>query len=175
MACSGAQTQTINGITYNNLNLSTGGNKTAAAAFTVNNNFTIGSGTTFLPGAFTHTLYADWVNNGTFTAGTSTILFTGTATSNIIGATTFNILTINNTTAATAIILQNNVSVATINMTLGTVFTGTNTLTITTTRTGNGIILGTITRTHAFSLGVAYAFESPNNTVTFTVVLGVPV
>jgi hypothetical protein len=169
----GSGAQFINGITYNNLSLATGGNKTAAAAFTANNNFTIGSGTTFLPGAFTHTLYTDWVNNGTFTAGTSTILFAGSATSNIIGTTTFNTLTVNNTTAATAVVLQSSITAATINMTLGTLFTGANTLNITTTRTGNGIILGTIKRTHTFSANIAYAFESPNNTVTFTSISGV--
>ena len=53
-------------------------------------------------------------------------------------------------------------------MTSGKMLTGANKITITTTRTGNGIILGTITRTHAFATGTAYAFEGPDNSITFS-------
>jgi len=169
----GSGAQNINAITYNNLSLSNGNNKTATAALTINNSLTIGTGTTFIPGAFTHSIYSNWNNSGTFTAGTSTIQFLGNQTSNITGTTTFNILTVNNTTAATGLILQSNITAATVNMTLGTLLTGTNTLTITGTRTGNGIILGNIQRNHAFSAGVAYAFEGPNNLITFAVPLSI--
>ncbi len=169
----GTGAQNINAIAYNNLILSNGNNKTAIAGITVNSNITIGSGTTFIPGAYTHIVYNDWNNYGNFTAGTSTVQFRGTQNTNITGATTFNILTVNNTTAATAIILQNDISASTVNMTLGTMLTGSNTLTITNTRTGNGIILGNIKRTHAFTTGIAYAFEGPNNTITFSSVTGV--
>jgi hypothetical protein len=165
--------QNVNSITYNNLILSNGNNKTAAGAITVNNDITIGTGTTFVSGGFTHTCYSNWINNGTFTAGSGTITFMGTATTNIIGATTFNILTIDNATQATEIVLQSNVSAATVNMTTGTILTGPNTLTITTTRTGSGIIMGTIQRTHTFSAGVAYAFEGPANTITFASLSGI--
>ncbi|MDQ0639298.1 hypothetical protein QF042_002863 [Pedobacter sp. W3I1] len=164
----GSGAQNINAITYNNLSLSNGNNKTAIAALTINNSLTIGAGTTFIPGGFTHSIYSNWNNFGTFTAGVSTIQFLGNQPTNITGATTFNILTVNNTTAATSVILQSNVAAATVNMTLGTLLTGSNTLTITGTRTGNGIILGNIQRNHAFTTGVAYAFEGPNNLVTFT-------
>ncbi|MET4141741.1 hypothetical protein [Pedobacter sp. UYP1] len=164
----GSGAQNINAITYNNLTLSNGNSKTALAGLTINNNLTIGTGTTFIPGSFTHSIYGNWNNSGTFTAGTSTIQFLGNLTSNITGVTTFNMLTVNNSTAITAVVLQSNVSAATVNMTLGTLLTGTNTLTIATTRTGNGIILGNIQRNHAFSTGVSYAFESPNNLVTFS-------
>ncbi|MEO6669253.1 MAG: LamG-like jellyroll fold domain-containing protein [Ferruginibacter sp.] len=169
----GSGAQNINAITYNNLTLSNGSNKTAVAGVTVNNSITISSGTTFIPGAFTHSIYNDWNNYGTFNAGTSTIQFLGNQNSNINGATTFNILTVNNATSATGIILQNDISAATVNMLLGTMLTGANTITITTTRTGNGIILGNIKRTHAFTTGVAYAFEGPNNTITFSAVSAV--
>ncbi|RQO66030.1 hypothetical protein DBR43_27705 [Pedobacter sp. KBW06] len=164
----GSGAQSINALTYSNLTFSTGGTKTAAGGVTVNNDITIGTGTTFVSGNFTHSVYNNWNNNGTFTAGTGTVQFLGVQNSNISGATTFNILTVNNSAATVAVTLLSNVSVATVNMTLGTLLTGTNTLTITTTRTGNGIILGTITRNHAFAALTAYAFEGPNNLITFT-------
>ena len=169
----GSGAQSVNAITYSNLNFSTGGNKTAAGAITVNNDITIGTGTTFISGNFTHSIYNNWTNNGSFTAGTGTVQFLGSQSSAISGATTFNILTVNNSAATVALNLLSNVSVATVNMTQGTMLTGTNTLTITTTRTGNGIILGTITRNHAFAALTAYAFEGPNNLVTFTVPVGI--
>ena len=169
----GSGAQNINGITYNNLVLSNGNTKTALAAITINNNITIGSGTTFVPGTFTHTVYNDWINNGVFTAGSGTIQFFGTATTDIYGPTTFNILTIAGATQSTEIILHSNITAATINMTTGNMDTGPDTLTITTTRTGNGIIIGAIRRTHAFTTGIAYAFESPYNTITFAAVSGV--
>ncbi|UZJ63897.1 hypothetical protein OKW96_15985 [Sphingobacterium sp. KU25419] len=164
----GSGAQNINAITYNNLSLSNGNNKTAIAALTMNNSLTIGTGTTFIPGAFTHSIYSNWNNSGTFNAGTSTVQFLGNQASTITGVTAFNILTINNTTAATGATLQSNVSATTVNMMMGTLLTGTNTLTITGTRTANGIILGNIQRNHVFTTGVAYAFEGPNNLVTFT-------
>lgn len=169
----GSDAQSVNGITYDNLTMSGGNNKTALAGVTVNRDLTIGAGTTFVPGAFAHSIYNDWNNNGSFTAGSSTMQFLGNQTTNITGATTFNVLTVNKTTAATGIILQSNVSASTVNMTQGTMLTGANTITITTTRTGNGIIMGNIQRTHAFTTGVAYAFEGPDNTISFSSVSSV--
>lgn len=165
--------QNIPSLTYNNLTLSGGNTKTALGAITINNSITIGTSTTFNPGAFAHSIINDWINNGSFTAGSSTIQFTGTVTSNIIGNTTFNILTINNTTADTEVILGSNISVNTINMTNGTLLTGSNTLTILNTRTGNGNIYGSVQRTHAFTTGVAYEFKNPSNSITFATVTGV--
>jgi hypothetical protein len=169
----GTGAQNINAITYNKLTLSNGNTKTATGAFTVNNDFTIATGTTFAPGAFTHNLYKDWINNGTFNAGTSTVKFMGSATSNVFGATTFNILTVDNTSTNTEVVLQNNVSATTVNMTKGILLTGLNTLTITGTRTGPGYIFGTIKRTHTFSTAIPYEFEGPNNTITFASLSGV--
>jgi hypothetical protein len=164
----GTGAQAVNGITYNDLILSNGNSKTAAAGIIVNRNLTIGAGTTFIPGAFTHSVYANWNNYGSFTAGTGTIQFLGNKNTTITGATTFNILTINNTNSTTGILLKNNITVATVNMTLGTIFTEADTITITATRTGNGIIMGNIRRNHIFATGLAYAFEGPDNTITFT-------
>lgn len=169
----GAGAQNVNGITYNDLILSNGNTKTASGGFTTNRNFTVAASTTFVGGAYTHSIYGDWIKYGSFTAGSGTIQFLGSLNANIIGATTFNILTVNNSTAANSIVLQNDVSAATVNMTTGNLLTGSNTLTITTTRTGNGIIMGNIKRTHTFTTGVSYAFEGPNNTITFSSVTGV--
>jgi fibronectin-binding autotransporter adhesin len=169
----GTGAQTVNAITYHHLTLANGNTKTAAAGTTVNGNLTINTSTTFSAGSYTHTLLGNWINNGVFTAGTSTVQMTGATNTSITGATTFNILTINKTTSSNVVSLQNNVTVPVINMTTGSVLTGANTLTITTTRNGNGIIMGTITRTHTFSIGVDYAFEGPDNTINFSAVTGV--
>lgn len=169
----GAGAQNINAITYDNLILSNGNTKTATADLTVNRDITIAASTHFAPGDFTHAVYGDWYNYGSFTAGLGTIVLIGTQNAHIYGATTFNILTVNNSTPTTSITLHNNVGASVVNMVSGTLLTGTNTLTITNTRTGNGIILGHITRTHAFTTGVAYAFEGPNNTIQFSSVSSV--
>ncbi|PSL34711.1 T9SS type A sorting domain-containing protein [Chitinophaga ginsengisoli] len=164
----GTGAQTINALTYDRLVLSGGGTKTAAGAITTNY-FTLSGSTTFAAGSFTHQVQNDFVNNGTFTAGSSTVSFTGANASTITGATTFNILTLNKTTTTTHVDINNDVQVATINMTSGTMSTGSNTLTMTVDRSGNGVILGNIRRSQSFSLGVAYTFESPNNSITFSV------
>jgi len=169
----GTVAQTVNAATYHHLILSNGNTKTAAGAVITNGNLTINSSTTFAAGSFTHQVYGNWVNSGTFTAGTSTVQFRGASNKTITGATTFNILTINKSSATNTITLNSNVSVPTLNMVLGTMLTGANTITITNTRTGNGIILGTITRTHTFNILTNYAFEGPDNTIYFTAVLGV--
>ncbi|MCF6408019.1 T9SS type A sorting domain-containing protein [Chitinophaga filiformis] len=164
----GTGAQTINALTYDRLLLSGGGTKTAAGAITTSY-FTVSGGTTFAAGSFTHQVQDDFVNNGTFTAGSSTISFTGSHASTITGTTTFNILTLNKTATTTHVDINNNIQVGTINMTSGTMNTGSNILTMTVDRTGNGVILGNVRRNHAFILGVAYAFESPNTSIAFSV------
>ncbi|MEO5892083.1 MAG: hypothetical protein ABIQ31_17680 [Ferruginibacter sp.] len=169
----GAGPQNINSISYSNLVLSNGNTKTATGPSTILKDITIGSATTFNPSAYTHSVYGNWINNGSFIAGTSTIQFVGPANDYINGATTFNILTSNTSNATTTLTLQSNVSATTVNMIKGRILTQANTLTITDTRTGNGYILGNIQRTHAFTTGVAYAFEGPDNTITFSAVSSV--
>ncbi|MEP6846785.1 MAG: hypothetical protein ABI861_12310, partial [Panacibacter sp.] len=165
----GSGAQSVAAITYHHLTLSNGNTKTAAGSFTANGNFTLSALTTFAAGSYIHTILRNWINNGTFISSTGTIQFTGVNNSTITGATTFNNLTVNKSSATNNLSLLNNISVSTVNMTNGTLLTGiTNKITIANTRTGNGIILGTITRTHAFGIGVDYAFESPFNTVNFT-------
>jgi len=169
----GTVAQTVSATTYHHLVFSNGNTKTAAGAVITNGNITINSSTTFAAGSYTHQVYGNWVNSGTFTAGTSTVQFRGASNKTITGATTFNILTINKSSSTNSITLNSNVSVPTLNMVLGTMHTAANTITITNTRTGNGIILGTITRTHTFNILTNYAFEGPDNSIYFTAVLGV--
>ena len=169
----GTVAQSVNAITYNNLILSNGNTKTAAGNISVNAAINISNATTFAGGSFTHMVLGNWLNNGSFTAGTSTIQFTGANNATVTGATTFNILTLNKSTAATTLTLLSNITVPTVNMTAGKILTGTNSITITSTRTGNGIILGTITRTHLFMPVTSYAFEGPNNTINFLTAVGV--
>ncbi|MES2778353.1 MAG: LamG-like jellyroll fold domain-containing protein [Bacteroidota bacterium] len=169
----GTGAQNINAITYHDLLFSNGNTKTATGNISINNDITIGTSTTFDPSSYTLSLYGDWINNGTFIPATSTVQVLGPATAYVTGATTFNILTSNTSSASTELILNNNVSAAIVNMTNGMIVTDTNTLTITNTRTGNGHIHGYIQRTHTFTTGVSYAFEGPNNTINFSAVSGV--
>ncbi len=167
----GSGSQNITATTYNLLNVSGSGTKTAVGDFTVNRGLTIASGSTLNGGSGTHTIYRNFVNNGTFTAGTSTVQFAGTLDSTISGATTFNSLTVNKTGAI--VTLAANVTAANLNVASGQVQTSTNAVIVTSNRTGNGTILGTITRTHTFLPFVAYAFEGPDNTITFSTLLGI--
>jgi len=164
----GTGTQTIPAGTFNKLIVSNGSTKTLGGTVLVNSDFTIASGTTFNAAAQSISIQGNWINNGSFTAGTGVVTLSGAANTSVTGASTFNTLTINKTNAVNQVTLLNNISVTTLNMTTGTVITGVNTLTITGNRTGNGIILGRIQHSHVFVLGTAYAFESPNNTITLT-------
>jgi fibronectin-binding autotransporter adhesin len=168
----GAGAQTIPSLTYYHLQTATGGTKTAGGALTVGGDLTIGPGSSLSASTFTHSLSGNWINNGTFTGGTSTITFAGAADAAITGATTFYQLTLNKSASTNILTLNNNISVATINMTSGEIYTGANSVTITTTRTGSGYIYGTITRIHAYVAATSYAFESPNNTITFNTITG---
>ena len=169
----GSGAQFVTGTTYFNLTVTNGSTKTAAANVTVNGNFTLNSGTIFDASSFTHTILGSWINNGTFLKGTSTLVFSGSADASLSGATTFNIITVNKAASSIQLTLLNDISVTTLNMTNGLINTGSTTLTITNTRTGSGIILGNIKRTHSFSAGIAYEFEGPNNTITFSAVSAV--
>jgi len=79
-------TQTITTLTYYNLQTSTAGVKTLAAGTTVSNVLTINSPSTINLSTFTLTLSGSGtplVNNGTFTASTSTVSFTSASSTNI--------------------------------------------------------------------------------------------
>ena len=160
--------QTVTTAVYHNLTLSGSGTKTAAGALTVNGNLTVNSGAAFTAGGYTHKVYGNWINMGSFTAGTSVIQFLGSHNVSITGVTTFNGLTLNKASSVNLLQLNNDINVAALTMTSGSMRTGANKVTITSTRTGNGIIIGTIVHTHAFSGSTPYAFEGPNNTIAFT-------
>lgn len=53
---------------------------TLNAALTVSGHVSLGAGTTFNGGSFSHTINGNWVNNGTFTGSTSTVTFSGAGT-----------------------------------------------------------------------------------------------
>lgn len=95
-----------------NLTFSGSGTKTWSKATTVNGNLLINSGVTLNGGtSLTHNLKGNWTNNGFFTYTTaSTINLNGTAQQNIAGSspTTFNNLTVNN---STGVLLSGSVSV----------------------------------------------------------------
>ncbi|MES2891559.1 MAG: T9SS type A sorting domain-containing protein [Bacteroidota bacterium] len=169
----GAGAQNIPAATFDRLTLANGGTKTAIGNVNTNGIFTINSGVTFNAASYTHSLQNNFINNGSFTPGASIMSFTGTKDATITGPTTFNELRLNKSSSANVISLTNNATAALVTMTSGVLKTGANTLTITNTRTGNGIIFGNIKRTHAYTTGVAYAFESPDNSITFSSVSSV--
>ncbi len=95
MNFSGTGAQGIPGVTYNNLQTSNGGTKTAVAGLTVAGNLIIGSGTLFSASTFTHNIAGNFTNNGNFTAGTSTIHFNGTSNQVVTGVSSFHHVTLN--------------------------------------------------------------------------------
>jgi len=100
--------QTIPGLTYFNLQTSTGGTKSASGNITVQGNFAIGSSTTFAAGAYTHAIAGNFTNNGTFLPNTSTILFDGPSAQSINGTFALNKVIVNNSNVVS---LSNSVTV----------------------------------------------------------------
>ncbi|MEI6946486.1 T9SS type A sorting domain-containing protein [Paraflavisolibacter sp. H34] len=164
----GTTAQSVLGGTYHHLSLSNASVKTPAGALTLNGNLAINTSATFNASSYTHVLFGNWTNNGTFTAGTGTIEFQGHQDNHISGTNTFNNLTVNISSGSHHVELLNDATAATVNMLNGYLNTGSRTLTLTNTRTGNGSILGTIKRSHTFAPNTSYAFESPANTITFS-------
>ena len=161
--------QSINSTIYHNLITFGSGLKTATGALTINGNLTIGNATTLEALNFSHTISGNWVNNGNFTSGSSTIVANGITDAIFGGAVTspFNVLTINKAASTNVVTLGNSITAQTLNMTQGSINTGSNVMTITTTRTGSGIILGNIRRTHSFVAGTEYFFEGLSNSISF--------
>lgn len=98
---SGVKTMPGSGITIaGNFNNSGTATATSGAGYTFGGNITLGSGTTFNAGNFSHSITGNWSNNGaTFNPSTGTISFTGSSSQTIGGTsnTTFNCFTVNNT------------------------------------------------------------------------------
>ena len=93
-------TQNIYTTPYQNLTISGSNTKTALAGLTISGNFTISA--TFNGQNFTHSIGGNWIRSGTFTTGTGTINFNGSAAQSIGGSgnTAFFNLTNNNTSVA---------------------------------------------------------------------------
>jgi hypothetical protein len=88
---------------YGNLTVTNNSTKTAGGGLDVRGNILINSTATFSASTLSHSIGGNWTNNGSFTAGTGTIAFNGTAAQTIGGsnATTFNNITINNSNGVT--------------------------------------------------------------------------
>ncbi|MBS1680932.1 MAG: hypothetical protein JST48_04405 [Bacteroidetes bacterium] len=88
--------QAVGDFTYANLTFSGTDTKTPVGIIDVTGNLTIGAGTTFVSGAFDHTIGGNWINNGSFTHSGRTITFDGAA-QNIGGTntTSFNNIALN--------------------------------------------------------------------------------
>jgi hypothetical protein len=113
---------------------------------------TIANGATLNAGSgLSHSLMQNWVNNGVFNAGTSTVTFNGTVPQMIIGPSTFYRAIVNNPSGDS---LAGNVTIAsggTLTLTSGNLSTGSDTLTIVSAVpgaivTGSNTIAGTVTR-----------------------------
>ncbi|MHB8401938.1 MAG: hypothetical protein ACYDCN_07975, partial [Bacteroidia bacterium] len=111
---------------YGNLTVTNNSIKTAGAALTVAGATTINSTATLAASSFTHNFKGNFINNGTFTAGTSTAIFSGTLLQTISGSTTttFYNLTINNTSTGVTLASPINVS-TTLALTAGLLNTAT--------------------------------------------------
>jgi hypothetical protein len=177
-----ASTQNITGTTYDNLTISGGSTKTATGAVSTNSDLTIASSTTFAASTFSHIVKGNWVNSGAFTAGSSTVSFTGVNDATLTGATTFFVMTVNKTNATNSLFLANNMTTPTLNMTNGVMRTSSNKITVAGTGatgvinfTNPSSILGTIERTNTsgFSSATDYAFESANTFINFTGASGI--
>ncbi len=90
----GTLAQSIPGVSYNNVLLSQAGIKNLAGNATVNNTLNIGAASELNAGANTLTLTGSgtpFVNNGTFTPGTSTVAYSSTSPTNIIALDYYNL------------------------------------------------------------------------------------
>lgn len=89
------QTQTISGSEFHSVSMTGASGKSASGNLTLTGNLSITAGSAFTAGAHTHSVAGNWSQSGTFTAGTSTIVFNGgNTTQTISGTNSFNNLTI---------------------------------------------------------------------------------
>ncbi|HEV3252105.1 MAG TPA: T9SS type A sorting domain-containing protein [Puia sp.] len=145
-----AGTTTISG----NFTLSGTASATAVIGLTIAGNITIGLGTTFNAVTFTHNLAGNWSRTGTFTAGTSTIIFNGSAVQTVTatGGENFISLTINNSGAGIQLVNAIVVS-TTLTMTQGNIDLNGNNLTLGVSAANNGTLVytaGTFINTGTF-------------------------
>ncbi len=88
--------QTVVGGRYRRFTVQNAHTVTTSADWVVND-LAIDAGATLAAGSATTRVFGNWVNSGTYTEGTGTVVFRGTAAQLVLGAgTTFNNLTIDN-------------------------------------------------------------------------------
>ncbi len=132
---------------YGNLIIANSGGAVATASsgedqfghilgLTLTGNLTINSGATFAGSSYSHSVAGNWTNNGTFTAGTSTVTFNGAAQQTMAGATNFYSLTMNNSATGSTggLSLSNNATVTNVlTLTSGEISTGSSILLVSNT------------------------------------------
>jgi hypothetical protein len=149
---------TIPAGTYSSLTTSGSGTTTLGGAVIITGSVTIGSGTTLAAGTNTLSVAGDWINNGAFTTGATTVTFNGTTTQTIGGSvsTGFSTLSITNATGAVVVSTNTNVSVA---LTLGTGATLTPDAGVV---FNNAVAAGTISATGAATINVTRILSAPD-------------
>ncbi|HMC87153.1 MAG TPA: T9SS type A sorting domain-containing protein, partial [Chitinophagaceae bacterium] len=133
--------------------------QTITNPLSINNNITINAGT-LNSNSLNITLGGNWSNNANFTAGTGTVIFSGSTAQTIGGsnATSFNNLTINNTTAL--VTLTNNVTInAILSFASGKISIDNYNLTIGT----SGSITGASTNNYAIAVGSGTFIQQVTN------------
>ncbi|MBI1768477.1 MAG: hypothetical protein HYR67_08895 [Bacteroidetes bacterium] len=143
--------------TYNNLLISSTV-ATTATNLTVNGNLTIGAGNTLDNSSNNAniSIAGNWSNSGTYTAGTGTVTFNGTAAQSITGATTFNNLIINNTFGTSPQITLsggNDIVSSTLTMTKGNINLNSQNLTIGTAAASPGTLSHSLASTEGWMYG----------------------
>jgi hypothetical protein len=175
--------QTVTDEDYGHLKLSTSGTKTmpatavaiagnftmsgtpsatAASALTVSGGFNIGSGCSFGAASFAHSIGGNFVNDGTFTAATSSFTFNGSSAQTISGATatTFNNLGLNNSNGLS--LSTSTTAGGTLTFTSGNITTGASTMFLASTgsvsRT-SGHVVGNFRKNVATGSNVSRTYE----------------
>jgi hypothetical protein len=166
----GGTTQTVSAESYGNLTISGSATKTMNGATTVAGDLTLSSGTLSTSASnFNLTVGGNWTNNGgTFSGGTSTVTFTGTAkTIGGTSSTTFPALTVttgtitmNNDNSCTSFTLANN------NVANSFTHGGTSTLTVNGAVTINQASGGGVV--HAWNINAGSATVTGNLTISVT-------
>jgi hypothetical protein len=106
----GAQSIANSNSSFYDITLTGAGTKTLTENVGIAN--VLENGSSLNGGAHTIDIQGDWLGNGAFNAQTSTVIFNGAASQFILKPVTFNNLTIDNTTALTAINLGDPVTVS---------------------------------------------------------------
>jgi len=143
---------------------------TSANSMTVSGDFVIGPTASFSGNSFSYAVNGNWVDDGTFICGGSSITFAGTTTQTVSGSE-FCQVTVNNPSGVS---LASNLTIksgGTIILTQGTLFTGPYTLLVNNPSAsavsfGSGRIAGSISRSVAPGESAPYNLFSPNTFIT---------